>query len=454
MGLTRRSFVAAAGASVASAGAPLARGALRVRKNITSLNAQSDDIVAFATALRKMRAMDPRDQRSWAYQQLIHRQGGQHASWLFLPWHRAYLRQFEAIVAELSGHAAFALPYWDWQETRTLPRLLANVPFTPMPNNRWRDAATKDYHRIAFAYAYAPMSVLLTTPVQFYGPVNRKGTAERTSHDIVHDAIGGIMGDARDSPWDPAFWFHHANVDRVFATRWRHNADTDRGFAFGGRVWAGEPITNWGPNWRGLPSMYRVSDVVAEERLGYRYDRLYPYPVFAMPPAVASVPGAVQPPTTASRVTIEQIAQGAEILRVGGSCYVPFDSATVQALQTRKGISLEGTVFVEPASADGHRIGIFASAGAPEQVVSNAMRLQLMAGLSAFGFAHTNRHDHDTSDGAYPMAFGPTGGEYAALAARFPGETLGLLVQSRALEGATKPLSVRRVELTITATPF
>lgn len=453
MGLTRRSFVAAAGASVASTGAPLARGALRVRKNITSLSAQSDDIVAFATALRKMRAMDPRDQRSWAYQQLIHRHGGQHASWLFLPWHRAYLRQLEAVVAELSGHTAFALPYWDWQETRTLPRLLANAPFTPMPNNRSRDAATKDYHRIAFAYAYAPMSVLLTTPVQFYGQINRKGTSERTSHDIVHDAIGGDMGNVADAPWDPAFWFHHANVDRVFATRWRYNGDSDRGFAIGGRNWAGEAITNWGPNWHGLPSMYRVSDVISEERLGYRYDGLYSYPVFTMPPAVASVPRALDVPTSASRATLELVAQGADILRVGDSCYVPFGPATVQALQTqRSDVSVEGTLFVEPESADGHRIGVFATAGTPEQAVSNAMRLQLMAGLSGFGFAHTSRHDHGGGDGTYPMAFGPAGGAYSALAARFPGETLGLLIQSRALEGATKPLSVRRVELAFTST--
>ena len=36
-----------------------------------------------------------------------------HASWAFLPWHRAYLAWFEATIRRLTGDEEWRLPYWD-----------------------------------------------------------------------------------------------------------------------------------------------------------------------------------------------------------------------------------------------------------------------------------------------------------------------------------------------------
>jgi len=46
----------------------------------------------------------------------------QHGSWYFLPWHRAYLAAFEAIVLDAivkkGGPSDWALPYWNYDPTK------------------------------------------------------------------------------------------------------------------------------------------------------------------------------------------------------------------------------------------------------------------------------------------------------------------------------------------------
>jgi tyrosinase len=46
----------------------------------------------------------------------------QHGSWYFLPWHRAYLGAFEAIlldsIVKQGGPADWALPYWNYDPTQ------------------------------------------------------------------------------------------------------------------------------------------------------------------------------------------------------------------------------------------------------------------------------------------------------------------------------------------------
>src|SRR5271166_2264313 len=46
----------------------------------------------------------------------------QHGSWYFLPWHRAYLAAFEAILLDVivkeNGPSDWALPYWNYDPTK------------------------------------------------------------------------------------------------------------------------------------------------------------------------------------------------------------------------------------------------------------------------------------------------------------------------------------------------
>ena len=65
----------------------------------------------------------------------------------FFPWHRAQLIFFEAIVAELSGFSAFAMPYWDFTDCRThkAPSFLFKTD-SPFDVTRRKDAAELDIY--------------------------------------------------------------------------------------------------------------------------------------------------------------------------------------------------------------------------------------------------------------------------------------------------------------------
>ena len=57
----------------------------------------------------------PEDRRSYNNQALIHQNHCQHGWERFLPWHRAYLYEFEQNLQDFFPD--LSLPYWDW----TLP---------------------------------------------------------------------------------------------------------------------------------------------------------------------------------------------------------------------------------------------------------------------------------------------------------------------------------------------
>jgi hypothetical protein len=100
-----------------------------VRRSVTETD--SGTIDSFKRAIRAMLALPPSDPRNWYRQAIIHLLDCPHGNWWFLPWHRGYLFQFEAICRELSQDPAFALPFWDWTRTPRVPDLLFDDVLTP-----------------------------------------------------------------------------------------------------------------------------------------------------------------------------------------------------------------------------------------------------------------------------------------------------------------------------------
>jgi len=49
------------------------------------------------------------------------RRNAAHRGPAFLPWHREFLRQFEADLQRVLGNPDFGLPYWDWEHDGNLP---------------------------------------------------------------------------------------------------------------------------------------------------------------------------------------------------------------------------------------------------------------------------------------------------------------------------------------------
>jgi hypothetical protein len=227
-----------------------------------------------------MKARRPSDPTSWFYQGAIHAvrpevideaakqdpavaqvdqarfwkqcpHGGQ-SSADFLLWHRAYVYYFERILRDASGDATLSLPYWNYTEAsqRSFPVEFADDdadPATQLPRNPLYD------HRREQAFAFGLYELtdrtagagVIFAETQFFGTsedlgfaggvadanVRTRGLIERQPHDLLHFAIGGAIGtgeagageatagtmaSVQTAAFDPIFWVHHCNIDRLW----------------------------------------------------------------------------------------------------------------------------------------------------------------------------------------------------------------------------------------------
>jgi tyrosinase len=87
-------------------------GELRQRQNIDCMG--NDEIERLRQAFRTLYDLDdkPEDRRNFNNQALIHQNHCQHGWERFLPWHRAYLYEFEQNLQDFDRD--IMLPYWDW----------------------------------------------------------------------------------------------------------------------------------------------------------------------------------------------------------------------------------------------------------------------------------------------------------------------------------------------------
>jgi tyrosinase len=88
------------------------QGELRQRPNLDCMDLR--EIERYRAAFRWLYSLDryPADRRSYNNQALVHQNHCQHGFERFLPWHRAYLYEFEQNLQDFDPD--LSLPYWDW----------------------------------------------------------------------------------------------------------------------------------------------------------------------------------------------------------------------------------------------------------------------------------------------------------------------------------------------------
>ncbi|MBI1406212.1 MAG: hypothetical protein GC145_08820 [Caulobacter sp.] len=201
---------------------------LRLRKPVSSLPANDPDLAALRRAIPLMRRSG-----AWDRQIALHADMNQrhHNSWRFLPWHRLQLVWFERIVADLSGRAAFALPYWDWDDDR-VPDLIFTDDAFRLAGREVRQGESIQAYMRANGRTYTGR--ITDDFATFFGrPRNARpsgqrgysGSAEWSGHNMLHGFVGGDMGRLDRSPNDPLFWMHHANIDRIWSLWHQRNSD-------------------------------------------------------------------------------------------------------------------------------------------------------------------------------------------------------------------------------------
>ena len=119
----------------------------------------------------------------------------------FLPWHRAYLIVFERELRSIDP--ALSIPYWDWHKDKE-----ALTGF--------RDLTGAAIRTVEMMSSAGPWSMSSETILDYNNYLAFARALELNPHNIGHSWIGGLM-DTMWSPMDPAFWFLHAQVDRLWA---------------------------------------------------------------------------------------------------------------------------------------------------------------------------------------------------------------------------------------------
>jgi tyrosinase len=258
----------------------------RMRKDVWKLPADDKTLFWYGKAIEKLKAKSITDNTSWWSLAAMHaidrqlwidldyldpavtlpfdpdQQGFwnqcQHGSWYFLPWHRAYLGAFEAIlldaIVKQNGPPDWALPYWNYDPTnpQTLkfpsafaPELLDDGSKNPL----W---VKERYGRkgdgvITILPTDVPVKNLWQAPDFFDKPDELvtsfggaqtafehggggAGQLEQVPHGPIHNYVGGtikgtssriaknngLMSMFETAGIDPIFWLHHANIDRLW----------------------------------------------------------------------------------------------------------------------------------------------------------------------------------------------------------------------------------------------
>lgn len=188
------------------------------RRNIANLPANDPIIQTYKDAVNAMKALPASDGRNWTKQAEIHNNKCVHGNWWFLPWHRAYLFYFEAICRKLTGNNDFALPYWNWTTSPSLP-----APFwgagNPLLDNT-RSATQISTANASIVGAANIDSILSQTNFLLFASAQAAaqnqnvgyGVLEGGPHNHIHGFVGGNMGGYM-SPLDPVFWCHHNMVE-------------------------------------------------------------------------------------------------------------------------------------------------------------------------------------------------------------------------------------------------
>ena len=164
---------------------------------------------SFIKAVKSMKAnTNANDPKSWTYWTNIHLYQCKHSVPYFLAWHRGYLYYFERQLRAISGDTKLVLPYWDYYANPAIPAEFTN------PNGGNPLYIQRVNTNVRQALTMAPFS---STLINFPRGMSNafEPVFEDAPHNPVHDIIGNWMADMQ-SPTDPIFWLHHANVDRLW----------------------------------------------------------------------------------------------------------------------------------------------------------------------------------------------------------------------------------------------
>ena len=203
---------------------------IRYRRNINCLT--TNQLHDYREALAELYALPESADNSFAKIASLHGLPGPmyciHGSPGFLTWHRAYMLAFEKALQSIN--CDIMLPFWDWSSgpTTGVPSACSSPTYVnragitvpnplysgPLPastgggnTNRSADINTRSFGTMAMG---AQSALTAASFSSFQNQIN-------SPHGSVHVQVGGQMGSVPYAGFDPIFYLHHGNVDRLWA---------------------------------------------------------------------------------------------------------------------------------------------------------------------------------------------------------------------------------------------
>ncbi len=206
-----------------------------LRKSISALSAA--ELTKLQSAYAALRALPASDKRTWVLQADMHAlfcdscnnlNTDIHGSWSFFPWHRGYLYYYERILGKLVGDMDhFRLPYWDWENIRTLPTPYRSPGSSgnSLWDNKRRPGLAGGGNLPVADGTTARITTLygLTDFDSFGGDASGGGAVEANPHGTIHVDVGQAanpfedMGNLGYAARDPLFFAHHGNIDKLWS---------------------------------------------------------------------------------------------------------------------------------------------------------------------------------------------------------------------------------------------
>jgi len=246
---------------------------IHYRKNINCLT--SDELHELRETFATMYQLPAANPNSFARQASFH--GGpptaycRHGAPGFFTWHRAEMKAFEDALRAIG--CKIALPFWDWSSgpSTGIPEACRHPTYVnrsgaTVPNPLFSGpragggmtvrSSAVDTTSFSDLAASVQSAMSETSFASFQSLINGP-------HGSIHVRVGGDMGSVPTASYDPIFYFHHANVDRIWA-RWQLDHP--------GPLPVSEADFELPPFNRPFTTEWqRGSDVESTDALGYRY---------------------------------------------------------------------------------------------------------------------------------------------------------------------------------------
>jgi hypothetical protein len=448
MKFTRREVVSRAGAlgTVAALAMVPAFGQANppLRMSLTDFIKDPAQVDSLRRGVARMKARPASDHRSWFFQAAIHAYDGAlyadalahdpavaqvdrarywnkcthfgQSSANFVIWHRAYLYYFERILRDAAGDSTLALPYWDYTkpENRSFPGIFADefvdrakqIPNPLYHSNRdlafvvgtlgISDAVGRAATTVDSDIFFSDIGVTGFAGDILDADETQVGLLEQRPHNDIHLAVGGVVGtangamaDVRTAAFDPVFWVHHANIDRMWA-EWSRRP---------GKGWGALPPDAWLDEdaWvfldvDGTEKTNSRRFYIERANLPVRYDTdgLFGTALALRPPAPPPPPPPPPPPSAESNPSSEETVVAPAMVKSAApnrSRTLLAENIPIDVSPASPGARVLGLSAPQPESAGAApRHGARATAAAPLRAPSIAANEHVLLELSEISF--------------------------------------------------------------------